>query len=117
MRAVRVLDAAASEAVEAAAWYEARRRGLGADFRSEFKLVLDRLREGILPGTPWPGRLGERGVKRVSMKRFPFFVVFVPTGEQVVLLALAHHRRKPNYWRDRLAVPATSGTVARGQPK
>jgi hypothetical protein len=45
MRAVRVLEAAASEAVEAAAWYEARRRGLGADFRSEFKLVLDRIRD------------------------------------------------------------------------
>ena len=120
MRAVRVLEAAASEAVEAAAWYEARRRGLGADFRSEFKLVLDRLREGILPGTPWSDRLGERGVKRLSMKRFPFFVVFVPTAEHVVVLALAHHRRKPNYWRDRLAAPSapsTSGTVGKGQPK
>lgn len=103
MRGVLVLEAAATEAVEAAGWYEARRVGLGDDFRSEFKLVLDRLREGILPGTPWPGRLGERGVKRLLMRRFPFSVVFVTTGEQVVLLALAHHRRKPNYWRDRLS--------------
>lgn len=103
MRGVLVLEAATAEAVEAAGWYEAQRAGLGDDFRSEFKLVLDRLREGILPGTPWPGRLGERGVKRLLMRRFPFSVVFVTTGEQVVVLALAHHRRKPNYWRDRLS--------------
>jgi hypothetical protein len=51
------------------------------------------------------------------MKRFPFFVVFVQTGEHVVVLALAHHRRKPNYWRDRLTAPAMSGTAARGRPK
>ena len=103
MRGLRVLDAAATEAVEAAGWYEARRVGLGDDFHSEFKLVLDRLREGILPGTPWRGRLGERGVKRLLMRRFPFSVVFVTARDHVVVLALAHQRRKPNYWRDRLS--------------
>lgn len=101
MRTVRVLEAAAVGA-EAALWYEERRKGLGAEFRSEFKFALDRLREGILRGTPWPGRLGERGVKRLLMQRFPFSVVFVATGEAVTVLALAHHRRKPGYWRDRL---------------
>jgi len=49
MRSVRVLEAAATEAAEAAGWYEARRNGLGAGLRSEFKLALDRLREGICP--------------------------------------------------------------------
>ena len=102
MRSLRVLEAAAVEAAEAAAWYEARRKGLGAEFRSEFKVALDRLREAILRGTPLPGGLGERGVKRLLMQRFPFSVVFVATGEGVTVLALAHHRRKPGYWRDRL---------------
>lgn len=102
MRTVRVLEAAAAEAAEAAAWYEARRKGLGAGFRSEFKLALDRLREGILLGAPWPGRPGERGVKHLLMPRFPFSVVFVAAREEVTVLALAHHRRRPGYWRDRL---------------
>ena len=102
MRSVRILEAAAVEAAEAAAWYEMRRKGLGAEFRAEFKVALDRLREAILRGTPWPGRLGERGVKRLLMQRFPFSVVFVATAEGVTVLALAHHRRKPGYWRDRL---------------
>lgn len=102
MSSVRVLEAAATEAEGAAAWYEARRKGLGIQFRSEFKLALDRLREGILPGSPSPGVLGKRGVKRLLMNRFPFSVVFVAKGKDVVVLALAHHRRRPDYWRDRV---------------
>ena len=82
MRSVRVLEAAATEATEAAGWYEARRKGLGAGLRSEFKLALDRLREGMLSGRPWPGPLGERGVKRLLMNRFPFSVVFVDYERQ-----------------------------------
>lgn len=103
MSSVRVLEAAAAEAEEAAAWYEARRRGLGTEFRSEFKLALDRLREGILPGSPSPlGVFGKRGVKRLLMNRFPFSVVFVARDKDVIVLALAHHRRRPDYWRSRV---------------
>ena len=95
MRSVRVL--------EAAAWYEAQRVGLGVGFRLEFKSALDTLRESHLDGAPWPGRLGESGVNRILMKRFPFSIVFVATGEAVVVLAIAHHRRRPAYWRQRLS--------------
>lgn len=103
MRAVRLLEPAAIEAEEAAAWYEARRRGLGGGFKLEFALALNALREESSPGRFWPGRLGERGVKRVAMKRFPFFVVYVETNSTRVVLAVAHHRRRPAYWRDRIS--------------
>jgi toxin ParE1/3/4 len=103
MSGVRILEAAAAEAAGAATWYESQRAGLGADFRADFKAALDSLQEGVLPGSPWPGRLGERGVKRILLKRFPFSVVFVDTGSGKVVLAVAHHRRRPAYWRGRLA--------------
>jgi toxin ParE1/3/4 len=54
MPAVRILEAAAAEATAAAAWYESQRAGLGADFREDFKATLDTLREGVVPGSPWP---------------------------------------------------------------
>ena len=98
MRSVRVLEAA-----EAAAWYETQRSGFGHEFRLEFKFELDRLREGILPGTPWPGRLGAVGVKRLLMRQFPFSLVFVIEKDEAVVLAVAHHRRRPAYWRPRLS--------------
>ena len=109
MRALRVLAAAALEAQEAARWYEDQRAGLGREFREALRASLDTLCEGRVPGVAWPGRLGERGVKRISLKRFPFHLVFVVSGETSVVLAAAHRRRRPGYWRDRLtrAVPAS----------
>ena len=59
--------------------------------------------KGVVPGSPWPGRLGERGVKRILLKRFPLSVVFVDTGSGKVVLAVAHHRRRPAYWRGRVS--------------
>jgi toxin ParE1/3/4 len=103
MRSVRVLEAAAAEAEAAAKWYEDQRAGLGGEFREAFKQALDVLHEGLVPGTPWPGHLGERGVKRIRIKRFPFHVVFVaPDAASEVLVAVAHQRRRPGYWRDRV---------------
>jgi hypothetical protein len=98
-----MLEAAAAEAAGAATWYQSQRAGLGADFREDFKAALDTLEEGVVAGSPWPGRLGERGVKRILLKRFPFSVVFVDTGSGKVVLAVAHHRRRPAYWRGRVA--------------
>jgi toxin ParE1/3/4 len=103
MFAVRILEAAAAEAAGAATWYESQRVGLGADFREDFRAGLGVLQEGVVPGLPWPGRLGERGVKRILLKRFPFSVVFVDTGSGKVVLAVAHHRRRPAYWRGRVS--------------
>ncbi len=109
MREVRVLEAAAIEAVEAAVWYEQRRAGLGGEFREAFKGVLETLAEDLMPDAPWPGRLGEGGIKRLGMKRFPFHVAFVAAdATTVVVLAVAHHRRRPAYWRARVG-EAVSG--------
>jgi hypothetical protein len=41
-------------------------------------------------------------VKRILLKRFPFSLVFVAAGGAMVVLAVAHHRRRPAYWRSRL---------------
>jgi toxin ParE1/3/4 len=99
---VRVLEAATAEAAEAAAWYEARRTGLGGEFRLELKRMFDTLADRRAPGSPWPGRLGERGVRRVGMRRYPFYVVFVAFRGEYVVLAVAHHRRRPAYWQNRV---------------
>jgi toxin ParE1/3/4 len=109
MPGVRILEAAAAEAAGAAAWYESQRTGLGSDFREDFREALDTLREGVVPGSPWPGRLGERGVKRILLKRFPFSVVFVVGSGGKVVLAVAHHRRRPAYWRGRVSRTGTAG--------
>lgn len=71
MRRVRILDAAADEAEEPAAWYELQRAGLGAEFEHVVDAALDLLEEEIVPLTAMPGVAGKRGAKRLILKRLP----------------------------------------------
>jgi plasmid stabilization system protein ParE len=45
----------------------------------------------------------ELWVRRVSIRRFPYFVAYLVVDEAVVVLAVAHERRRPRYWIDRSA--------------
>lgn len=102
MRKLRILAAAAEEAAEAAAWYEMQRPGLGAEFERAVDAALDLLEEEIVPLTSVPGAAGKRGARRLILKRFPYDVVVRERGAEIVVIALAHHSRRPGYWRDRL---------------
>jgi toxin ParE1/3/4 len=102
MRTVLLLEEAVQEGEEAASWYEAQREGLGREFREAFSHSLDVLREGFLTGSPWPGLLGKRGIRRIQMGRFPYHLVFVINDRSITVLAIAHQRRRPGYWRNRM---------------
>jgi len=102
MRKLRILAAAAEEAAEAAAWYEMQHPGLGSVFGLAVDAALDLLEEEIVPLTSVPGAAGERGAKRLILKRFPYDLVVRERGDEIVVIALAHHSRRPGYWRDRL---------------
>jgi plasmid stabilization system protein ParE len=43
----------------------------------------------------------EFGTRRMLMRRFPFLIVFRDSGASVDVIAVAHGRRRPGYWRDR----------------
>lgn len=96
------LHAEASEELsEAADWYEDRRRGLGARFLVEARAVMDRI--GVLPrsGAPWIHEEVPPGVRRMWLRSFPYSVVYI-TEPCLMAVAVAHDRRRPAYWSDRL---------------
>ena len=41
----------------------------------------------------------EGGKRHRVLKRFPYSVFYEVQGSEVTILAVAHHRRKPSYWR------------------
>ena len=63
MRRVRILDEAAEEAVEAAAWYNNEHAGLGQEFSQVIDAAIDLLEDDIVPLTAMPGAAGLRGAK------------------------------------------------------
>lgn len=107
MRALRIHAEAAEEAVEAVAWYENERSGLGVEFERVIDAALDLLDEEVVPLTLLPGVAGARGVKRLILRRFPYSVIILERDAEVFLIAFSHHARRPGYWRNRLQSPIT----------
>lgn len=64
----------------------------------EVDRALDAIAERPATWPLWPG-IGERvGVRRFLLARFPFAVGCLVEGEDVVVLAVAHLRRRPGYF-------------------
>ncbi len=68
-------------------------KSLLAEFEQSVNILLQH--PGL--GSPWRGR----GRRRYLMKRFPYFLVYTVSGEEIRILAVAHHSRRPGYWRGR----------------
>ncbi len=103
MRKVRILQEAAEETIAAADWYDKEREGLGKEFASAVEIAIDLIEEDVLPLSPMPGKSGTIGVKRLILKRFPYDIVVIDGELETVVIAIAHHSRKPGYWRERLS--------------
>lgn len=97
-----VLDQAEEELFEAEDWYESQKEGLGPAFRSAIDEAMGLLVENPVPATAAMPSDSPTELRRVFVKRFPFSVVFMERGDELWILAFAHHRRRPGYWRDRL---------------
>ena len=101
MRRVRILEEASDEAVAAAAWYDQERPGLGVEFEQALDAALDLLEEDLAPLVPVPGVSGARGARRLLLRRFPYSIVVRESGDEYLVVAIAHQHRRPGYWRDR----------------
>lgn len=91
---------AIAEARDAREWY-AERSSVTADaFMVELDTAIDRICE--LPDR-WATYL--HGTRRYLMKRFPYLVVYRVIKDRLQVIAVAHGKRKPGYWRRRLKMP------------
>ena len=85
-----------AEFEEAALFYETRMIGLGKFFATEVERTIALVREFPEAGSP----MG-RQLRRVLVARFPYSVVYRYDAGSIVIVAVAHQRRRPGYWRQR----------------
>jgi hypothetical protein len=96
---VRFHRLAAREYEETRAWYERRRDRLGDAFTNEVDRAIVRIAKDP---TRWPVSFVK--FRRVRLRRFPYVLYYhVVHASQVLVLAVAHTRRRPGYWRRRLS--------------
>jgi len=84
------------EALEAEAWYSDRNPAVGTAFSVELERAVDSIAEA--PHT-WPAH--GKGARKRLLKKFPYTVVFRILADRVQVIAVAHQRRRPGYWRGR----------------
>jgi plasmid stabilization system protein ParE len=82
---------------EAARWYRARDLRASSDFRIA---VSSAIREIAESPQRWAKYL--HGTRRFVMQRFPFSVVYLDDPELITIIAIAHGKRKPGYWKSRI---------------
>jgi plasmid stabilization system protein ParE len=93
----RLLPPAEEEMTEAALFYETTRSGFGDLFLDDAQRAIDRVRE-----RPEIGANIAYGFRRVLVHRFPFSIIYWVEGGEVIVAAVAHQRRRPNYWIKRI---------------
>jgi plasmid stabilization system protein ParE len=96
LKAAVFLQPAEEEMVEAARFYERRHAGLGFDFLAEIERAIARMRE-----YPEAGRPVRAGTRRRLLRRFPYGLLYRADAEEIVIVAVMHLRRRPDYWRTR----------------
>lgn len=89
--------AAVEEAEAAARWYRQRSPRAAKRFVDELNLVIDRILEAP---HRWPR--GTSGTRKLNLPCFPFAVVYWESEDHIRILAVAHGRRRPGYWKNRL---------------
>lgn len=94
---LRFSAAARRELNEAALWLELQEAGLGERFLEEVAQV----RRLILEHPDAWHPLGPL-LRRCHLKRFRYGLIYRLRGDVIEVIAVAHDRQKPDYWRDRL---------------
>lgn len=78
-------------------WYRARNLLASSEFRLTVSSAIRLITES---SQRWPKYL--RGTRRLVMRRFPFSVVYLDEPDLVIIAAIAHSKRRPGYWKDRV---------------
>ena len=83
-------------------WYENHRQHLGVEFFDAVDATIDQIL--MLPdaGSLLARVPADLPVRRRAVPRFPYHVIYVQIEDQIRILAVAHDRRRPGYWSERL---------------
>ena len=97
MTPVRYHPAAEDELLAEIGYLELRVRGLGRRFYGEVRKAEQRIARfpqsapEVLPG-----------IRKCTLHKFPFSILYSIENDGALILAVAHHRRRPSYWWSRV---------------
>ena len=96
MANIIVCSAAEADYTESLCWYAERSLEAATDFDAEFDHALTQIASDA---ERFP--LCDQRHRYFFMRRFPFRIIYRFDGEDVLVIAVAHGSRSPDYWANR----------------
>lgn len=94
--ALTIRREAEADISEAFQYYESCRSNLGSDFLLCIEGSLSRIQKN-----PEQYKVVYKRIHRALVNRFPYGIYYTVLGDDVVVLAVLHARRNPEYWKSR----------------
>jgi toxin ParE1/3/4 len=85
------------EFLQEVVYYNSREAGLGTRFVAAVE-------EAALRALAFPlaGSRASTNTRRVFLKEFPFAMIYRAAPDGIIVFAIAHHARRPDYWQPRV---------------
>lgn len=93
---VQFLPEADEEFREAARYYESEAAGVGMAF-----VVAVHQAVGEVADAPLAAPIMRSSIRRKVLRNFPYSLFYATDADTVVIVSVAHHRRRPSYWHAR----------------
>jgi plasmid stabilization system protein ParE len=87
---------ALEEAEAATRWYRERSPRAAQRFVEEIDEAIARV---LAAPQCWPA--DARGFRQIKLPCFPFSIVYRERRDAIQIVAIAHHRHRPTYWKQR----------------
>lgn len=97
MKPIIIHSKARAELDKAIAYYEQQKAGLGLALQSAIEQAIGRIQQNPQVGAPYK----TTEFRHYVVQRFPYVVFYAELEEPIWIVAIAHGKRRPDYWRRR----------------
>ena len=94
------LPDAGEEFLEAARFYDSEAPGVGMAFIVEIHKAIS-----ILVIQPLSAPEARNNIRKKTIKHFPYSLFYSVESDVIVIVAVAHHKRRPSYWHKKVRSP------------
>ena len=98
MTPVRYHQAAEDELLNEIGYLELRVPGLGRRFYAQVRKA-----ESLIAQFPESAQEVLPGIRKHTLRKFPFSLIYAIEKDGLLILAVAHHSRRPRYWVHRIS--------------
>ncbi|MGA1940907.1 type II toxin-antitoxin system RelE/ParE family toxin [Arcobacter sp. YIC-310] len=94
---IKYLKLAKLEFDDSKSYYELQQKGLGKSFENEVRSSINRIKR-------FPNSYQKifNEIIRCTLHKFPHNILYTQQKDHILIIAIAHQHRKPDYWVSRL---------------